>query len=334
MYSYIKKILFSLDPERAHHLTLASLKCAYRLKINPYAQTIPAKPRTVMNITFPNPIGLAAGLDKNGEYIDALASLGFGFIEIGTITPKPQEGNPRPRLFRLNEEQALINRMGFNNKGIEYATKQLEKTYYRGVLGINIGKNKDTTLDHAIDDYLLGMRAFWRFASYLTINISSPNTQGLRDLQESAALTSLLSRLKQEQATLTQEHHKYVPLALKLSPDLSQEACEEIATILIQQQIDGVILTNTTIHRDEVATSSFANETGGLSGKPLFARSTHITKIFHELLQDRIPIIAVGGIRNDESAREKYKAGATLLQIYTGLIYQGPTLIKTLASLL
>jgi dihydroorotate dehydrogenase len=311
MYRFIRQFLFRLNPEQSHYLSS----------------------RTVMGLTFPNPIGLAAGLDKDADYVDALAELGFGFIEIGTVVPKPQIGNPKPRLFRLVQEEAIINRMGFNSKGVEYVVNQLEKIRYRGILGINIGKNKDTPLDKAVDDYLIGFRALWKFASYITINISSPNTAGLRDLQQQAALTSLLTALKQEQKIIADKEKKYIPLVVKISPDLSSEELSDIAAVLLQQKIDGVIAANTTITRGGVENSIYAKETGGLSGQPLDARNTDVITQLHTLLQNRIPIIAAGGIMDEKSARAKLAAGAQLLQIYTGFIYKGPAFIQDLAKL-
>src|SRR3990167_6911537 len=285
MYTLIRQLLFKLDPEQSHHLALKALKIAQQLGLlNLFYKRIDA-PRTVMGLTFPNPVGLAAGLDKNADYVDALAALGFGFIEIGTVTPQPQVGNPKPRLFRLVKEEAIINRMGFNSKGVDYVKKQLEKIKYRGILGVNIGKNKDTPLDKAVDDYLIGFRALWKYASYITINISSPNTAGLRDLQQQAALTSLLETLKQEQKIIAKRDKKYVPLVVKISPDLSHDELSDIANVLLQQQIDGVIATNTTITRDGVEHSIYAKETGGLSGAPLRKRNTDIIKQLHTLLQ-------------------------------------------------
>jgi dihydroorotate dehydrogenase len=287
-----------------------------------------------MNLDFANRIGLAAGLDKNGDYIDALAALGFGFIEIGTVTPKPQSGNAKPRLFRLAPQEALINRMGFNSKGVEYVVRKLEKTAYCGVLGINIGKNKDTALENAVDDYLFGFRAFWKFASYLVINLSSPNTPGLRTLQQSDFLIHLLQRLKQEQHAIFLHQKKYVPLVVKISPDLSADELQSVAAVFLAEKIDGVIAANTTISRpDAVTNAAYAKEDGGLSGRPLCARSTHTIAQLHALLQNQIPIIASGGIMDEATAREKYQAGAALLQIYSGLIYAGPGLVRRLAKL-
>lgn len=333
MYSYLKKLLFCLDPEQSHHLSMQALQVMYQLGLTRcLAQKTLAKPRTLMGLTFTNPIGLAAGLDKNADYVDALAALGFGFIEVGTVTPRPQSGNPRPRLFRLVDEEAIINRMGFNNKGVDYVAKRLEKTRYRGVLGINLGKNRDTPLEKAVDDYLFGFRALWKFASYITINISSPNTPGLRDLQQGDKLQELLTALKQEQRVIAHTQQKYVPLLVKISPDVSDTQVQELAQIFLQQQVDGVIATNTTLSRTGVEHARFANEVGGLSGKPLRAQSTHIIKQLHTVLQKKIPIIAVGGILDVASAQEKIAAGASLLQIYTGFIYRGPALISALTK--
>lgn len=330
MYKLLKPFLFKLDPERAHSLTLQGLQYGYQLGLLHFPRI--NNPRTIMGLTFANPIGLAAGLDKNGEYIDALASLGFGFLEIGTVTPRPQLGNERPRLFRLIDDEAIINRLGFNNKGMDYVAKRLTQISYRGVLGINIGKNRDTPNEHAVDDYVSCFRKLVPFASYITINISSPNTQGLRDLQQYEALTLLVSKLKAEQ-TLYADQHKYVPLVVKISPDLSAADLEAIARVCLEQGVDGVIATNTTLDRDHLQDKTLAREAGGLSGKPLFAKSTHIIELLHEMVQDKIPIIGVGGVSDVESAKAKYAAGASLLQIYSGLIYQGPKLISELARL-
>ena len=329
IYPYLKKLLFLFEPERSHTIALKSLQLAYHCGLLRFLAKPAPHPRTIMGLTFPHPIGLAAGLDKNADYVDALATLGFSFIEIGTVTPKPQIGNPRPRLFRLVEQEALINRMGFNNKGVEYVANKLEKTHYRGILGVNIGKNKDTPLEHAVDDYLLCFRRLWKCASYLTINISSPNTPGLRELQQADALTMLLAALKKEQGEIA-KMHRYVPLIVKISPDLSSTELHDLAMILLQQQIDGVIATNTTIQREGVETSLLANETGGMSGRPLQIRSTQVIKQLHHLLQNKIPIIASGGVMDKASIQEKLNAGASLVQIYTGFIYHGPKIIREL----
>lgn len=327
MYALIRKFLFSLNPELSHTIALQSLRWVSQLGLARFYPSVAAKPRTVMGLTFPNPVGLAAGLDKSAEYVDALSTLGFGFIEIGTVTPKPQEGNPKPRLFRLTEEEAIINRMGFNNKGVDFVAQQLEKTAYRGILGINIGKNRDTTYECAIDDYVYGFKALWRYASYMTINVSSPNTPGLRDIEKSETLSDLLAQLKKEQTLVMEEHKKYVPIAVKISPDLSSDELKGIAEVLLKHKADGVIATNTTTSRVGVENSPYAEEKGGLSGKPLLKQSTQVLRELKALLNGQIPIIAVGGITDEASAREKFEAGADLVQIYTGFIYQGPGLI-------
>lgn len=316
MYNLIRSLLFMLDPETSHDVALKGIQALYHLGI----KTKIEKPCKVMGLDFINPVGLAAGLDKNADYIDALAALGFGFIEVGTLTPRPQSGNPKPRLFRLIEQEAIINRMGFNNKGIDYAVTRFQKMRYRGILGVNIGKNKDTPNEKAIDDYIYGFRKAAPYASYVTINISSPNTEGLRQLQHGDLLSHLLNAMKQEQAAF----HKYVPLVVKIAPDLSKEELEQTAAIISHHRIDGVIATNTTLSREGVS----SNEAGGLSGRPLLQRSNEITRdLYHQLPKD-IPIIAAGGIMSAEAARQKFAAGAQLVQIYSGLIYKGPKLIK------
>lgn len=332
MYPFIRKIFFLFAPETAHAIALNGLSILYQSGLMPLFTKKIHEPLTCMNLSFSNRIGLAAGLDKNGDYVDALASLGFGFIEIGTVTPKPQVGNPRPRLFRLVKEEAIINRMGFNNKGADYVVERLKKIKFRGILGINIGKNRDTPNEKAVDDYLFGFQTFWKYASYITINVSSPNTPGLRDLQHAEFLTSLLATLKQEQKKIHELHHKYVPLVVKISPDLTDDELHETATVLLAQQIDGVIATNTTTERTGVEQSPFAKESGGLSGRPLTQRSTMIIKKLHDILQNRIPIIAVGGVMNKVTAAEKIAAGATLIQVYTGFIYQGTAIINDCLS--
>jgi dihydroorotate dehydrogenase len=322
MYQLLRKYLFSLDPEKAHQLTLDSLWMAEKLGLCKLLIKPIVKPVTVMGLTFPNILGLAAGLDKNGDYIDALGSLGFGFIEIGSLTPRPQSGNPKPRLFRLNAENAILNRMGFNNKGVDYAVRQLQKIKYRGILGINIGKNKDTPNERALDDYVDVFRKIAHFASYVTINISSPNTENLRELQHGDMLQTLLRGMKKEQAIFLEHHRKYIPLVVKISPDLNQNELKRMADIFLQEKIDGVIATNTTM------TTTKKEGAGGVSGQPLMSLSTHILKQLHELLQNQIPIIGCGGIFSAENAHEKLANGASLLQVYTGLVYRGPGLIK------
>jgi len=328
----LKKFLFTLDPERAHHVALILLQCAYRLGFTQRWFSQIKDPYRTMGLLFPNRIGLAAGFDKNADYVDALASLGFGFIEIGTVTPKAQMGNPRPRLFRLTECLSIINRLGFNNKGIDYVEKKLSSIKYQGILGINIGKNRDTPIESAFQDYIICFQRLAFYASYIAINISSPNTGGLRDLQKCDALTTLLRALKREQQHFFAKHKKYVPLVVKISPDLSFKEVNEIATILREQKIDGVIATNTSIHREGLEKNDYKNELGGLSGKLLEERSTQILEHLQHVLKNDIPIIGVGGIMDRTSAKEKIAAGACLIQIYTGFIYKGPKLINELAE--
>ncbi len=329
LYPLLRPLLFTLDAETAHEVTLKLLNAAYISGLSKLLYpSVSDKPVNVMGLNFKNPVGLAAGLDKNGDYIDALAALGFGFIEIGTVTPRPQPGNPKPRLFRLPEHQAIINRMGFNNLGIDHLLTQVKKSAYQGILGINIGKNFDTPIEKAVDDYLIGLRKAYPAASYITINISSPNTQNLRQLQQGDESRKLIAALKEEQLKLQQEHGKYVPLALKIAPDLSSEDISRIAKLLLEFEIGGVIATNTTIARDMIAGHPLAKETGGLSGSPVKEKSTAVVKGLSAELKGKIPIIAAGGILNAEDAQEKFAAGASLVQIYSGLIYQGPELIK------
>jgi dihydroorotate dehydrogenase len=290
------------------------------------------QPTQVMGLTFPNAVGLAAGLDKNGDYIDALAGLGFGFIEIGTVTPRPQPGNPRPRLFRIPEAQAIINRMGFNNGGVESLLRNVERARYRGILGINIGKNFDTPIERAVDDYLICLDAVFGHASYVTVNISSPNTKNLRDLQSDSALEELLTRLKNRRDRLAIQHERRVPLVLKIAPDLDTAQVQRIAALLLKHQIDGVIATNTTVARDAVAGLAHGQESGGLSGVPVERRSTEVVAELYQVLQGKIPIIGVGGICDTAGMRRKLEAGASLIQIYSGLIYRGPKLVADLIA--
>ncbi|HAZ78141.1 MAG TPA: quinone-dependent dihydroorotate dehydrogenase, partial [Enterobacteriaceae bacterium] len=289
-------------------------------------------PRTVMGITFPNPVGLAAGLDKDGAYIDGLASLGFGSIEIGTVTPRPQPGNDKPRIFRLVEAEGLINRMGFNNLGVDYLVENVKKAHFDGVLGINIGKNKDTPVEQGKDDYLICMDKVYPYAGYIAINISSPNTPGLRSLQYGEALDDLLSAIKNKQRELQNIHHKYVPVAVKIAPDLSVEELIQVADSLLRHNIDGVIATNTTLDRGLVQGMKHCDETGGLSGRPLQLKSTEIIRLLAQELKGQLPIIGVGGIDSVIAAREKIAAGATLVQIYSGFIFKGPPLIKEIVT--
>ena len=326
LYSLARPLLFSLAPERAHELTLSLLKSAHRMGM--MRQNVASKPVTCMGIEFPNPVGLAAGLDKNGAYIDALAGLGFGFIEIGTITPRPQSGNPHPRLFRLPEAKAIINRMGFNNDGVDKLIENVKAAKFKGILGINIGKNADTPVENAVDDYLICLEKVYNYASYITVNISSPNTKNLRSLQSGDALTELLQTLKKRQLELAEEYQHYVPLVLKVAPDLTDEDIQFIAKQLLQFKIDGLIVTNTTLSREGVENLKYGNEAGGLSGAPVFEKSTACLAAFAKVLKGQIPLIGVGGILSGEQAAAKQQAGASLVQIYSGLIYTGPVLIK------
>jgi dihydroorotate dehydrogenase len=333
MYSLLRPALFQLSPETAHNLTLTGLQTAHNLGLGGLlGSRIPDNPRSVMGLTFPNPVGLAAGLDKNGDCINGLAALGFGFIEIGTITPLPQPGNPKPRLFRLPEASAIINRMGFNNQGVDALIHNVQLSDYKGILGINIGKNAATPIERAADDYLICLRKVYRCASYITVNISSPNTKNLRQLQDEAALNDLLGLLKAEQGKLADQHGKYVPIALKIAPDMEGEQIEQIARLLMLHQIDGVIATNTTLSREGVENHPLGNETGGLSGAPVREKSTRVIRELATHLQGALPIIGAGGILSGVDAVEKMTAGAALVQIYSGLIYRGPQLISECAA--
>ena len=335
MYPLIRSALFALDPETAHHTTLDALKTAHCLGTLPMIVKRPADdPRTVMGLSFPNPVGLAAGLDKNGAYIDALAALGFGFIEIGTITPRAQPGNPKPRMFRLPQAQGIINRMGFNNDGVDSLVENVTRAKFKGILGINIGKNVDTPIEKAADDYLIGLRKVYAYASYVAINISSPNTKNLRQLQSGDELDALLGQMKAEQEKLAQQHGRYVPLAVKIAPDLDTDQIKQIAAMLIKHHIDGVIATNTTLSRAGVENLAHGNETGGLSGAPVREKSTAVIRQLAAELQGALPIIGVGGILKGEDALEKMRAGAALVQIYSGMIYRGWELVSECATAL
>ena len=328
LYPLIRSALFSLDPEDAHGLTLSSLDVAHGLGLLKLLPRTQGKPVRVMGIDFPNAVGLAAGLDKDGAHIKALADLGFGFLEIGTVTPRPQPGNPKPRLFRLPAAQAIINRMGFNNLGVDNLVRNVEASGFKGVLGINIGKNKDTPNEHAVDDYLACLDKVYAHASYVAVNISSPNTQNLRDLQKDEALDALLSAIKLRQSELAQQHGKYVPIALKIAPDLDDAQIAAIAALLMMHRIDGVIATNTTLAREAVAGLQNADEAGGLSGAPVRAASTRVVSVLARHLKNEVPIIGVGGILSGDDAQEKIDAGASLVQLYSGLIYRGPALVN------
>ena len=334
LYSIARSALFKLDPELAHNVALKSLKKLESVHLAGLFGQKVLKPRSLLGLSFDNAVGLAAGLDKNGEYIDALAALGFGFIEVGTVTPKPQSGNPKPRMFRLPAREALINRLGFNNQGLEAFLANVARAKYRGVLGLNIGKNVDTPNDKAVDDYVTCLRGVYPHASYVTVNVSSPNTKGLRDLQATEQLEKLLSTLKREQAKLAKTHKRDVPMLLKIAPDLDLGAIRDIAALLLQHGFEGAIATNTTISRDAVAGIKHATEAGGLSGRPVFSPSTEVLRQLVKHLKGNIPVIGVGGIMSAEDAQMKVNAGAALVQIYTGFIYKGPQLIADCARAL
>lgn len=327
MYPLLRPFLFMLEPEHAHNVTLGMLSAANRMRLPSLIYHNVELPTTCMGIQLPNPVGLAAGLDKNGAYIDALSELGFGFLEVGTVTPKPQAGNDKPRLFRLKQAHGIINRMGFNNEGVDALIQNIQKARYRGVLGINIGKNKDTPNDRALDDYVYCLERVYPHASYVTINISSPNTQDLRQLQSSEQLPPLLEGIKNCQAKLGNSYGFYVPIALKVAPDLDDFQIDTIAKVLEDFEIDGLIATNTTVSRQGVESYHEAQQAGGLSGKPLHFASTEVLGKFAQRLSDKTDIIGVGGIDSGQAAVAKIKAGASAVQLYTGLVYQGPKLI-------
>ncbi|WP_194711364.1 quinone-dependent dihydroorotate dehydrogenase [Noviherbaspirillum soli] len=338
LYALARPLLFSLDPEEAHNLTLPALRRAAGLGVTRLLRRPLPDPRTVMGISFPNPVGLAAGLDKDGAYIDGLAALGFGFIEVGTVTPRAQPGNPKPRMFRLPEANAIINRMGFNNGGVDAFVRNVQASrFYRnreGVLGLNIGKNADTPIERAADDYLICLEKVYPYASYVTVNISSPNTKNLRQLQGASELDALLSTLKDAQQRLADKHKRYVPIALKIAPDVDGEQVKNIADALLRHRFDAVIATNTTITREAVKGMAHAEEAGGLSGAPVFEASNQVIRALKAELGDTVPIIGVGGILSGADARAKVEAGAKLVQLYSGLIYRGPALIRECADAL
>ena len=327
LYSALRPFLFALPAEFAHDISLTALDIAQIAKLFDPLSATPSSHK-VMGLTFPNAVGLAAGLDKNAAHIDALAALGFGHIEVGTVTPRPQAGNPKPRLFRLPAAQAIINRMGFNNLGVDHLVRNVQSSSYRGILGINIGKNKDTPNAQAVDDYLHCLDKVYVHASYVTVNISSPNTQHLRELQKDEALDALLSSIKLRQAALAQQHGKYVPIALKIAPDLDDSQIAAISALLMVHQVDAVIATNTTLARDAVLGLPHATEAGGLSGRPVRDASTRVIRALARHLQGAVPVIGVGGILSGADAVDKASAGAQLVQLYTGFIYRGPALIS------
>ena len=334
-YALARPLLFQMDPERAHELTLDALARTQRTPLAClYGEARVEDPYTVAGLTFPNRIGLAAGLDKNGRCIDGLAALGFGFIEVGTVTPRPQPGNPKPRMFRLPQAQALINRLGFNNDGLEAFIANVQRARFRnegGILGLNIGKNASTPIERAADDYLMGLAGVYPYADYVTVNISSPNTQNLRSLQSDAALDALLDAIAQRREALADQHGRRVPLFVKIAPDLDDAQVEVIAHTLRRHGIDGVVATNTTVARNAVQHLPHGQETGGLSGRPVFEASNRVIRRLRQALGAGYPIIGVGGVMSGADARAKIEAGADLVQIYTGLIYQGPALVRDAA---
>lgn len=333
MYKLARKILFQFSGETSHELALDSLSAAKRTGLlSLFTDKAVQAPVEVMGIRFPNAVGLAAGLDKNADHLDALGDLGFGFVEVGTVTPKPQPGNDKPRLFRIPEKEAIINRMGFNNKGVHHLVEQVKRRKFRGVVGINIGKNLTTSVEDADQDYLYCLKEVYPYADYVTVNISSPNTPGLRNLQFGETLEALLRVLKEEQTRLAEEHKRYVPIAVKIAPDMDDDEIRMVAENIRNQKMDAVIATNTTLEREAVKGLKNADEAGGLSGKPVRDKSTHVIKILAEMLQGELPVIGVGGIDSAEAAREKIAAGASLVQVYTGFIYQGPKLVKDAAE--
>ena len=332
LYPLARRALFSLDAEAAHELTIAMFSRLPRLSTAAFSQTIAADPVRLMGLQFPNRVGLAAGLDKNGDCIEAFGRLGFGFIEVGTVTPRPQPGNPKPRMFRLPEHQALINRLGFNNKGVDYLLRRVAQQHYSGVLGINIGKNADTPMDRAVDDYLACLHKVHARADYITVNISSPNTRNLRELQAAEQLGGLLSQLRSARETLAQAQGKRTPMLVKIAPDMPNEQLAVVCQLLQEHEVDGLIATNTTIARTAVAGAAGADETGGLSGAPLRERANQVLQQARAAVGPEFPIIGVGGIGSGADARQRRVAGADLIQIYTGFIYKGPALIADCAA--
>lgn len=335
-YKIARSLLFKLDAEKAHDVSINGLRALQSLGLTPILEpNLKNNPINIMGLNFPNRIGLAAGLDKSGQCINGFGSMGFGFVEVGTITPKPQSGNPKPRLFRLKEHNAIINRMGFNNPGIENAIDNIIKSSkgYSGIVGVNIGKNKITPNAEALDDYMKGLRSFYNIADYIAVNVSSPNTSGLRELQSPEYARKLISPLMKERDLLSHQYEKIVPIAVKLDPDMQRDQIMALAELFLELKIDAVIATNTTVSRDKVHNHNLSQELGGLSGKPLHSQSNDAIHNFKNSLNDEIPIIGVGGILSKKDAEEKIEAGAKLLQIYTGLIYKGPALIRELVEI-
>ncbi|HHF3992537.1 TPA: quinone-dependent dihydroorotate dehydrogenase [Haemophilus influenzae] len=336
MYQLFRHGIFQMDAEKAHNFTIQCLKLAGNPLFQPILKSLihapKGFPKTVMGVNFPNPIGLAAGADKNGDAIDGFGVLGFGFLEVGTVTPVAQDGNVKPRQFRLIEAEGIINRNGFNNNGIDYLIENVKNARYKGVIGINIGKNKFTPLEQGKDDYIFCLNKAYNYAGYITVNISSPNTPDLRQLQYGDYFDDLLRSIKDRQAILANQYNKYVPIAVKIAPDLTESELVQIADTLLRHKMDGVIATNTTVSRDTVMGMKNAEQQGGLSGKPLQHKSTEVIKLLHQELKGQIPIIGSGGIDGLQNAQEKIEAGAELLQVYSGLIYHGPKLVKDLVK--
>ncbi|WP_425055411.1 quinone-dependent dihydroorotate dehydrogenase [Pseudomonas abyssi] len=333
MYDLLRSLMFRLPAETSHDLALDMIGAAGRLRLaDKLVRPVPSQPVQVMGLTFDNPVGLAAGLDKNAVAVDGLAAMGFGSIEVGTVTPRPQPGNPKPRLFRLTEQLAIINRFGFNNQGVDALLERLDGTRYQGVLGINIGKNAVTPVENAVDDYLYCLRKVYDRASYVTVNLSSPNTPGLRTLQYGEALKVLLGQIKQCQQQLAADRGRYVPIAIKIAPDMTAEEVTLVGATLLEEGMDAVIATNTTLDRSAVADSPYAEEAGGLSGAPLTDMSTEVIRLLAEELKGRMPIIGVGGIFSGADAADKIAAGASLVQLYSGFIYRGPELVRECAD--
>jgi len=332
LFELAKKFMFTQDAEWAHEFALNNFKRFANTPLSlAWKQTVQDKPVELLGMTFPNPVGLAAGLDKNGECIDAFGQMGFGFVEIGTVTPVGQAGNPKPRIFRLPEQNAIINRMGFNNHGVDNLIENVKTSNFKGILGINIGKNKDTPNETGHEDYVICMQKVYQYADYITVNISSPNTPGLRDLQFGDSLNVLLSAVKEQQTLLTKEHGKYVPVLVKIAPDMDDIAIAQVVECIVSEGMDGIIATNTTLSRDTVKGLKHAEEAGGLSGNPVKDMSTQVISKIRSINKD-IPIIGVGGINDAQSAKEKLDAGANLVQVYTNFIYQGPKLIKQIVN--
>ncbi len=333
MYDLLRSLMFRLPAETSHDLALDMIGAAGRLRLaEKLVRPVPAQPVEVMGLTFDNPVGLAAGLDKNAVAVDGMAAMGFGFLEVGTVTPRPQPGNPKPRLFRLPDQLAIINRFGFNNEGVDAMLERLVGVRYQGVLGINIGKNAVTPVENAVDDYLYCLRKVYDRASYVTVNLSSPNTPGLRTLQYGETLKVLLGQIKQCQKVLAEERGRYVPIAIKIAPDMTAEEVALVGATLLAEGMDAVIATNTTLDRSAVADSPYASEAGGLSGAPLTDMSTEVIRLLAAELKGQMPIIGVGGIFSGADAADKIAAGASLVQLYSGFIYRGPELIRECAD--